>query len=144
MIIVRRAEVRDAAAIQLLNRECLGYDYPLETTRKKLAASIEDPGQCVLVAELGPDVIAGYIHLEDYDTLYFDPMKNILGIAVFMEFRRRGIATRLLTEAEEWAAETGTAGIRLVSGIDREGAHAFYERMGYSASHLQKNFRKLF
>ncbi|MBQ9270618.1 MAG: GNAT family N-acetyltransferase [Oscillospiraceae bacterium] len=142
MITIRRAEVRDAAAIQLLNRECLGYDYPLKKTREKLAAAIEDPGQCVLVAELDPDVIAGYIHLEDYDTLYFDPMKNILGIAVFMEFRRRGIATRLLTEAEEWAAETGASGIRLVSGYDREDAHAFYERMGYINRKLQKNYIK--
>ena len=74
MITIRRAEVRDAAAITLLNRECLGYDYPLDKTGDKLATAIQDEGQCVLVAEIGPDVVAGYIHLEDYDTLYYDPM----------------------------------------------------------------------
>jgi len=87
--------------------------------------------------------VVGYIHLENYDTLYFDHMKNVLVLAVFTEFRRRGVATRLMAEAEEWAAETGAAGIRLVTGVEREDAHAFYERMGYTMRKLQKHYIKL-
>jgi len=144
MLTIRPARPEDAAAIQLLSKEGLGYDYPLEKTREKLEASYLDDRQCILVAEMDQDVVVGYIHLQDYDTLYFDPMKNILGLAVFTEFRRRGIATKLLSEAEEWAQETGAAGVRLVSGISREDAHAFYTRMGYQETHLQKNFRRMF
>ena len=76
--------------------------------------------------------------------MYFDPMKNILGIAVFTEFRRRGVATKLITAGEQWARDTGAIGVRLVSGYDREGAHAFYERMGYQMRILQKHYRKVF
>ncbi len=139
---IRPARPEDAAAIQLLSRECMGYDYPLESTRERLENAYLDENQCILVAELGPDVVVGYIHLQNYDTLYFDPMKNILALAVATEFRRRGIATRLYTEAEEWAMETGASGIRLVSGAEREDAHAFYRRMGFEEKKLQKNFRK--
>ena len=140
---IRNARPEDAAAIQLLNKEALGYDYPLEKTREKLEAAYLDETQCILVAELDDDIVVGYIHLQNYDTLYFDPMKNVLGIAVFPAFRRRGVATRLMAEAEEWAVGTGASGIRLTSGTSREEAHAFYLRMGYEEKKLQKNFRKI-
>ena len=143
MITVRRAGISDAAVIQLLNKECLGYDYPLSEVETHLQALLENPGHEILVGVLDEELVVGYLHLADYDTLYFEPMKNILGIAVFTEFRRRGVATRLLSAGEQWARDTGATGIRLVSGVSREEAHAFYERMGYEMSHLQKNFRKM-
>ena len=139
---IRNARPEDAAAIQLLNKEALGYDYPLDKTRDKLEELYLDEAQCILVAELDDDVVVGYIHLEDYDTLFYDPMKVIVGLAVFTEFRRRGVATRLLREAEEWAGDTGASGIRLVSGMEREDAHAFYERMGFVLRKVEKQYVK--
>ena len=142
MITVRRAAPEDAPAIQRLNKEGLGYDYPLEKTRALLDTLCGRTDQCILVAELDGERVIGYVHLEDYQTLYFDPMKNVLGIAVLPAFRRTGVATKLLTAGEQWARETGAAGIRLNSGSTREGAHAFYEQMGYVSSKLQKHFLK--
>ena len=144
MITIRRARPEDAAAIQLLNRDGLGYDFSLDDTRRKLESLCGREDHCILVAELEPETVVGYIHLTDYDTVYFMPMKNVLGLAVFTEFRRRGIATKLMAAAEQWARETGASGVRLVSGINREDAHAFYERMGYEMRKLQKNFVKVF
>lgn len=140
---IRRAVIEDAEAIYRLNQIGLGYDYPIEKTRVKLEKALSDPAQLVLVAECD-GAVAGCIHLQDYDTLYFEPMKNILGLAVLPEYRRQGIATALLKAADQWAEETGAAGIRLVSGVSREGAHACYRRNGYQETHLQKNLRKLF
>ena len=37
----------------------------------------------------GKGIVAGYVHAEKYQTLYFEPMINILGLAVSAEFRRR-------------------------------------------------------
>ena len=139
---IRNAIEQDAQGIFLLN-QAFGYEYPLEETAEKLRAAISNPGQCILVAEQN-GILMGYIHLEDYDTLYFPHMKNVLGLIVLPEYRRRGIASALLAEAETWAKDTGAAGIRLDSGAERAPAHACYREAGYTERKLHKNFRKLF
>lgn len=140
---IRRATELDIRGIFRLN-QAFGYEYPLEATAEKLRAAVSDPGQCVLVAEEADGVLSGYIHLEDYDTLYFPHMKNILGLIVLPEYRRHGIARKLLTAADAWAKDTGAAGIRLDSGAERAPAHACYCKAGYTERKLHKNFRKLF
>ena len=88
--------------------------------------------------------VAGYLHLCDYDLLYAPPLKNVLGIAVASRFRRQGIGRALLQAGEDWARRTGAAGVRLVSGASRTGAHAFYRRCGYGGVKQQINFKKMF
>lgn len=139
---IRKATEQDAKGIYLLN-DAFGYKYPLEETIKKLQALVSDPGHCILVAEQ-ENVLVGYIHLEDYDTLYFSHMKNVLGLIVLPEYRRQGIATELLATAATWAKDTGAAGIRLDSGAERASAHACYSKAGYRERKLHKNFIKLF
>ena len=140
---IRAAMERDALGIFQLN-QAFGYEYPLEETAEKLRAAVSDPGQCVLVAEETDGELSGYIHLEDYDTLYFPHMKNILGLIVLPEYRKQGIASALLAAADTWAKDTGAAGIRLDSGAERAPAHACYRKAGYTERKLHKNFRKLF
>ncbi len=140
---VRNAQIADTAGIQQLNKISMGYDFPVAETEKKLQKALADPGQCVLVAVENGQVV-GYLHIEDYDTLYFPHMKNVLALAVDPDFRRRGIASQLLAAGEAWAWETGATGIRLVSGAEREEAHACYRKAGYEERKLQKNFRKPF
>ena len=69
---IREARLSDCAAIARLNREEMGYDYPEEQTREKLRACLANPAHKVLVAEGGGEVL-GYLHLADYDVLYFPP-----------------------------------------------------------------------
>lgn len=140
-LVIRDAVVEDAPAIAQLNRDGMGYDYPVERTREKLRACLGNPSHKILVAE-SEGVVVGYVHLEDYDTLYADSLKNILGIAVAEACRRQGVGKALLQAGEEWAASTGTAGVRLVSGESRKGAHAFYQTLGYTGNKLQRNFKK--
>ena len=140
-LVIRDAVVEDAPAIAQLNRDGMGYDYPVERTREKLRACLGNPSHKILVAE-SEGVVVGYVHLEDYDTLYADSLKNILGIAVAESCRRQGVGKALLQAGEEWAASTGAAGVRLVSGESRKGAHAFYQTLGYTGNKLQRNFKK--
>ncbi|MDU7240267.1 MAG: hypothetical protein E6292_01645 [Clostridium sp.] len=49
-----------------------------------------------------------------------------------------------MNKLEGIAREKKYSGIRLVSGIERENAHRFYERNGYIYRKEQKNFIKLF
>ncbi len=140
---IRPARPEDAAAITRLNREEMGYDYPLEKTEEQLQKLLSDGKNGVFVAEAAGEV-AGYVHLTDYDLLYADPMKNIMGIAVASSYRRMGIGKKLLTAAENWARESGAAGVRLVSGSTRTGAHAFYRSLGYEGNKTQLNLKKMF
>lgn len=138
---IREARLSDCAAIAWLNREEMGYDYPEEQTREKLRACLANPAHKVLVAEGGGEVL-GYLHLAGYDVLYFPHLKNVLGLAVSHRCRRQGAGKALLAAGEAWARETGAAGVRLVSGEERKGAHAFYQSLGYRGNKLQRNFKK--
>lgn len=140
--IIRECKISDCRAICRLNRCRLGYDFPPEETMKKLKKRLADPSQKIFAAEAGGRV-AGYIHARDYDVLYAPHMKNILGIAVAREYHRQGIGRALLTAVEDWAANTGAAGVRLVSGERRSGAHLFYTRCGYASDKMQINFKKM-
>ena len=141
-LILRDAMVSDAQALAKLNREEMGYDFPVEETGKKLQASLENPEKKILVAEIQGRVV-GYVHLESYDVLYAPHMKNVMGIAVAREFRRQGVGKALLTAGEAWARETGAVAVRLVSGDARKDAHAFYQSLGYTGNKLQRNFKKM-
>ena len=141
-LILRDAMVSDAQALAKLNREEMGYDFPVEETGKKLQASLVNPEKKILVAETQGQVV-GYVHLESYDVLYAPHMKNVMGIAVAREFRRQGVGKALLTAGEAWARETGAVAVRLVSGDARKGAHAFYQSLGYTGNKLQRNFKKM-
>ena len=138
---IRRAKTEDAVAIAKLNRDALGYDYPVEMTGEKLAHALACKQTAVFVAEVGGEV-AGYIHACDYDVLYAPHMKDIMGIAVSSAHRKKGVGAALLRAVEEWAKQTGAAGVRLVSGESRADAHEFYRRCGYVDGKKQVNFKK--
>ncbi len=140
-LIIRKARLSDAERINELNRNEMGYDYPLDKTRDALETLLQR--DIILVAETDGGVV-GYIHLCDYEPLYAPRMKNVLGIAVDSRCRRMGVGSELLREAERLALEDGAAGIRLVSGKSRTGAHAFYESAGYYGGKEQLNFKKKF
>lgn len=97
----------------------------------------------IFVAESNNKVV-GYIHLVNYDVIYADNFKNCLGLAVDSDYKRNGIGSALLKQAEIWAKENGAVGIRLCSGIEREKAHQFYQSQGYEVTKIQKNIKKIF
>ena len=141
-VIVREARPEDAESVCRLNRNELGYDYPLRETAGKLGKLLGDRRCRIFVAESGGTVV-GYVHAVDYDVLYAPHLKNILGIAVSSDSRRSGVGRLLLAAVEQWAKDTGATGIRLVSGISRTGAHKFYLACGYTENKEQKNFKKM-
>lgn len=140
--IIRNALISDAAALCRLNREEMGYDYPLERTIDRLRVLLGSADDAIFVAEIDGEV-AGYVHAQHYELLYADPMMNIMGIAVDSSRRRMGIGAALLERVEELARQEGCSGVRLVSGASRKGAHDFYRRCGYGGGREQLNFKKM-
>lgn len=142
MVSIRRVSISDYKDIYMLNKE-LGYLYEEEKVRKKIKYIIENKKDIILVAYINNNII-GYIHGSEYELLYSDSLINILGFVVKESYRKNGVGTALIDKLEEIAIEKKYFGIRLVSGIDREDAHRFYERNGYIYRKEQKNFIKLF
>ncbi len=142
-IFVRRAQPEDAERIFELNRDCLGYDFPLEQTRERLVQCLNYSAHFLAVA-LDDERAVGYVHACEYDCVYAPLLADIRGIAVDPLCRGKGVGKQLLQAVEDWAHQHGCAGVRLVSGYDRTGAHAFYEHCGYGNRKDQKNFKKDF
>lgn len=137
---IRKAEIYDASAISKICTEDLGYECSGEFVASRLK-NIDGRREAVYVAKIDGTVV-GYIHAEIYNTLYFEPMINILGIAVSSDYRRQGIGRALLSRTEEWGKENGVKFVRLNSGGSRKEAHNFYRAMGYDDEKMQVRFLK--
>ena len=136
---IRRIKLSDAAAIQRLNAECLGYDFDREATEAQLKRLLENDQHLILVAEEGGQVI-GYAHAASYDCLYFPSLLNLLALAVAQDFQEQGHGRALMQALREEAKAAGYTGIRINSGISRSTAHEFYRSLGCSEKADQKRF----
>lgn len=140
-ITIRECNPDDYEAIYRLNRDEMGYDYPLEKTRAKLENLLNDAENKIYVA-VADNKVVGYVHANSYESIYLDSLKNIMGIAVDSEYKRRGIGKMLLCAVEDWAKKSCASGVRLVSGGTRKDAHKFYQACGYGDGKEQLNFKK--
>ena len=136
---IRKVKLRDAAAIQLLNAECLGYDFDRDATEAQLKKLLENDQHLILVAEESGQVI-GYAHAASYDCLYFPSLLNLLALAVAQDFQGQGHGRALMQALREKGKEAGYTGIRINSGISRTAAHEFYRSLGCSEKADQKRF----
>ena len=136
---IRKVKLSDAAAIQRLNAECLGYDFDREATEAQLKRLLESDQHLILVAEEGGQVI-GYAHAASYDCLYFPSLLNLLALAVAQDFQGRGHGRAMMQALREEAKAAGYTGIRINSGISRSAAHEFYRSLGCSEKADQKRF----
>ena len=137
---IRTVSLDDADDICKISSEDLGYPCELSLVREKIG-NLNSDREAVFVA-LKDDIIAGYIHVEKYDVLYFETMANILGLAVKAEYRHNGIGKALVSAAEAWASENNIKMMRLNSGASRTAAHEFYKHLGYESDKGQLRFTK--
>lgn len=143
MFSVRLAKTNDYERIAILNKNEFGYEYPLDKTAKRLEEILAKSSNKIFVV-CEDELVTGYVHACDYEGTYFDHQKNIMAIAVDSNYRGKGLGRMLLDAVESWAKEENCAGVRLVSGLNRENAHKFYEHCGYKHRKTQKNYIKIF
>lgn len=137
---IREAKITDSKEIKEISTNDLGYFCDEELVRLRLSR-LDNNRECVFVAEVEGQV-AGFIHVEKYDLLYYKSMANILGLAVSSKFRRMGIGQKLMSATENWAKEREIDMIRLNSGEVRKEAHMFYRSLGFSDEKEQLRFVK--
>jgi len=142
---LRDLKTTDVAAICEINKEALGYSFSLEETASQLAKLSQDSHHYLLGFEdsTSHDLL-GYVHAEVYESLYSKPGFNILALAVLPQMQGKGIGKALLEGLEQEAKKRGYNFIRLNSADHRLGAHAFYEKVGYTCDKVQKRFIRIF
>jgi len=141
---IRFAALVDAPGIALLSAQ-LGYPAEPAEVERYLSRFLGDPDHVVFVAEVTGGDLCGWVHVFLSRRLFMPPFAELGGIVVDETFRRLGIGAALLTRAEAWAAGEACTLFRIRSNALRTASHAFYERMGYTASKSQRIYdKKLF
>ena len=95
-----------------------------------------------LVAEAPEGAITGFIGLMRVATYeHSTPIGYILALSVSSACQGQGIGKALLAAVEDWFRAQGIHDIRVSSGLQREGAHCFYQKAGFTIT--GHRFRKL-
>ena len=142
---LRDLKATDVEAICEINKEALDYSFSLEETASQLARLSKDSHHFLLGYEDDAShELLGYVHAEVYESLYSKPGFNILALAVLPQTQGQGIGKTLLQGLEQEAKKRGYNFIRLNSADHRLGAHAFYEKVGYTCDKVQKRFIRIF
>ena len=130
---IRAAMLSDHSQLAMLVT-ALGYPTNATDMKARLEGLFADPSYSTLVAELGGTVVgmAGACIARFYEKngVY----ARLCALVVSGEQSGHGVGAALVRAVEKWGAERGASEIFLNSGVQREGAHAFYEKLGYRAT----------
>ena len=111
--------------------EQLGYTRTVEAVAARLqrdAASRDDPAWVADDGDGAIGFVAGHLsHPYELDR----PVAEITALVVASDLRGTGAGRALVTELEAWARQQGACRVEVSSSMRREGAHAFYETLGY-------------
>jgi len=140
-ITIREARISDAPQLAPLAKQ-LGYDSTPEEVAARLPGIFADSEHIVFVAEQEAGGLAGYVDVFLFRTAASDVRAEIAGLVIKETSRSRKIGRMLMARAEDWAREKGCSECGLRSNVIREGAHRFYENLGYGVNKTQKSFRK--
>lgn len=137
---VRDAEAGDAGALARLCGQ-LGYPSSPDSVQPRLERLVRS-GARALVATSGGEVIGlATVHLRSTIN-HAAPLAQLTLLVVDEERRSQGVGRALVDEAEAWARAQGCRRIIVTTALNRTGAHAFYERIGYA--HTGRRYGKDF
>ncbi len=124
---VRRARSTDVEAIAGLATQ-LGYDVSAAQVGRWLAAGAE--GRAAFVAVIDGEVV-GWAQGHDLDLLQYPRVLEVGGLVVGDTARNRGVGKLLVDALADWGRRRGHTKIMVRSNVMREGAHDFYEALGF-------------
>lgn len=139
--------IRPATQADLPDIVALLADDPLGATRESpddlapyavaLKRLTDDPHQHVVVAVRGERVV-GTLQLTIVPGLSRKGSTRsiIEGVRVHADERGGGLGTRFIEWAVERSRQEGCGLVQLTSDVTRTDAHRFYERLGFTASHV--------
>ena len=110
------------------------YISSAEQNMHHLSQDTENYG--VYVAVIG-EVVAGFLYVQYYA---WNQLCQIQGLAVDPEVQRQGIASALVTRAEDFAKSKNARGLYVDTPTLNTGGRKFYEAIGYEIGYIMPRY----
>jgi len=139
---IREAEARDAATIDKLYRELLPNHAHTEVLAERIEEIRLHEHSFLFVYEVREQVV-GTAHLHIcLDALAGNrPFGLVERVVMSSEVQGNGYGTELMEHVEQVCLQVNASKILLASGASRQGAHQFYQKLGYDGE-SSKAFKK--
>ncbi len=119
----------------------LGYEMLRPELQRRLQAVLGEANHRVWVFDDGGEAV-GLLHAFFRPALDKPPEVVVQALVIEASRRSQGVGEALMQVAETWAREKGCTSVALYSGMDRDRAHRFYERLGYEKKAASALLRK--
>lgn len=137
---IRLADTNDAEQLEILN---CAFNGKGETTLENIRKSLKDNRQeVIIVAQKGRELI-GFVCIQLRKSFcYDDYMPEITEVYVTPEYRKKGVASSMITYAEEYCRKKYPLyKFELLTGTENTIAQSVYRKLGYKEDgelHLSK------
>jgi ribosomal protein S18 acetylase RimI-like enzyme len=131
--VIRPAVMADLPLLVSLENDCFDSD---QLSRRSFKWMITKAKALLLVAEQQQNIV-GYVLL-----LYHQgtSLGRVYSLAVAAEYRKHGLAARLMSEAEQKALDNGRSFLRLEVRPDNAGAINLYKKLGYDVFDIVSDY----
>lgn len=141
---VRIAAEQDAAQLEILSNEFNGEG---ETSLDNIRASLAANKQEIVVVDENNGELTGFVCVQLKKSFCYDDfMPEITEVYVKPQCRRNGVATAMITYAEEYCkSHFPLHKFELLTGAENDGARITYAKLGYCEDaevHLAKRFTR--
>jgi ribosomal protein S18 acetylase RimI-like enzyme len=140
---IRVARLSDAPGLAALMCE-LGYETANNEMRARLESILADARCSTFVAEIGKALCGMIGTLTHMSHEHDDLSGKIVALVVSNKHRRSGVGRALIAAAEKDFAKRNVMRVTLTTRFERDEAHQFYEKLGYSRTGFRfaKNFAR--
>lgn len=145
IVMVRIATERDAEQLSILNDEFNGKD---ETTIDNIRNSITNNKQEVVIVDDENGVLVGFVCVQLKKSFcYEEYMPEITEVYVNPIYRKKGIASEMITFAEEYCTRNYPCHkYELLTGKENFIAQSVYSKLGYTDDdefHMSKQIKRV-
>jgi ribosomal-protein-alanine N-acetyltransferase len=128
---LRRLDAHDLDLVETIERE----SYRTPWSRSMFDAELRKPSSLALGAFTEEDILVGYAFVSRYVDAW-----HVMNVAVSDSYRRRGIASALLSRLFEVTESDSRRGYTLEVRVSNAGAIRLYEQLGFEPRGIRRGY----